>query len=1569
MEVQDITCYGDETGSFSVAAFGGTPTYLYALEDGELDTLNNFSGLSAGTYDLQVEDSLGCSATFEIELTTNDSLYLNVDSLTNLTCFESENGYFEWSGVGGANAYAVSLNGADFVTDTVFSGLTAGTYVFELKDTLGCLAIDSVELTQPEAIVVTGSDFSNLSCFDEADGTISLSANGGTGILTYTLGGESNTTGEFEGLTAGMYEVVITDEFGCTNIDPITFVLTMPEPLEVEALMITDVACAGEANGMVTIAGIGGTGNYIYSLGNMSNGNGLFDNLSAGDYTATIEDENGCTVTQTVLVEEPTSVTLSVEEVISPDCVGGTSGSITLVASGGAGDYLYTLNGATNATGIFDGLAAGIYNGTVEDGNGCTIIEMIDLSDPESVMANLESVTSVSCFGETDGALSVTATGGSGNYTYSLGDNSNTTGTFGNLPSGGYQVTIEDENGCAVVVEAMVETPEAVSGLVETSIAIACAGETATVNVLGAGGTGTLSYTLNGATNTTGTFTGLTGGDYSVEITDTQGCSGNVAFSVEAPTPLEITSSSTMPASCFGAADGVATFEATGGTEAYTYELGDLSNTSGMFSGLPAGDYSLTVVDANGCAITNTVSIDEPDELVANAVVSAPISCSDSVDGSLQIQAEGGNGSYSYQLGDSENSDGLFTNLAAGDYTVQVTDANGCTVTIFQTLEAPPSITASIDDQTAASCADTADGSVQFGAEGGTGTLTYMLNGQSNTTGTFSGLAANQYQVMITDANGCTVAVDFSITAPAALELNYELLTANSCAGDSEATLQLVANGGVGDYTFTFNGQDNQDGFFSNLPAGQFLAQVEDANGCFMAVPVAIVEPDELVADFVLEGGVGCGGDATASIQVVVSGGAGNYSYTLGGQSNDSGLFENLGAGTYPITIVDANGCTIDLSATIEEPEVLAIDVAGTTDVICAGDATGEVVLAATGGTGTYTFELNGMVNNVGTFANLGAGTYMAVVTDANGCTSMVEVQIEEPEALMPDAVVIEMPLCTGDATGIIQLSATGGNGAYSFTLSDQTNMTGTFAALPAGIYTAVVADSEGCVSTEIQVEIEEPEQLMAVVGIPNPVSCAGAADATLEVSAMGGVGDYTYTLGDETNTSGLFEGLAAGTYPIEVTDANGCTIATNFVLTEPTVLSVVVSQNDPISCSGASDGGVVLIAEGGTAPFTYELNGETNDSGMFSDLAPGSYAVQVTDANGCVTTSEVMIFDVPVIEFGVEVLANVACAGGFSGSVQLTAAGGNGGFQYQLGNQTNMTGLFEDLAAGTYPVVAIDENGCAIESEVTITEPAPIETDAEVLAMVDCFGESTGVVQLSAGGGTGNFTFVINDEESTTGLFENLAAGTYMGFVFDANQCPGMVSFTVEQPDPISVSITNTEADNGMGTGAFTVVPSGGVAPYQIALNGGPFDAIDTFNGLPAGEYMVEVRDANGCIFSTTVEVLLVDAVFEGSDLVESFGVYPNPYRETLTLDMQLHEASQVRTQLYHINGQLLLQAEHEVGSGSWQWQWAEAGKLPAGTYLLRVVVGGEQGLFPFSKTIIYDTGSMEGQRAIFLL
>ncbi|MBL4746356.1 MAG: T9SS type B sorting domain-containing protein [Flavobacteriaceae bacterium] len=1113
--------------------------------------------------------------------------------------------------------YQLILNGIPIgipQSSPVFTGLGAGNYEVEISDQWSCVSVIPAgisilfETLQPSVSIVKEID-----CTAIPGGEITTSVTGGSGNYTYTITQPDATvipsvTGIFVGLTqVGVYTITITDiTTNCTAM--ITETLVAPSNVFIDSLNFTDAICTGDANGTITvnlaatIPGINDEPPYTYQITapilGIAQSSNVFTGLVAGTYTVLVTSVKGCTDTKDITIGEP--VALSVVAITDTFVCTPTNitGVVTIIAnaSDGTPGYLFSIDGLNyTASTTFEIVDTGVIQNItlwVKDANGCTATATVAINPLPTVTAiAVTQNTAISCVNPEN--VTVTVTGGSGDFTYELlpiGTNSQSiisqSATF-DLPSvGSYTFkVIDNSTGCFVMSIPYIVAPfDTIAVTALSSTPIQCFGDTngsITFEVLNYGGNYTWDvldeWGLSIANNTgNGTLNpvvipNVPGGNYTVYIvaTDPAFCdaTSNVITIASPSTALTVNLSVSHKETCDPGDDGEIIALGAFGWGSYEYQLSQgavilqaFSNAN-VFKDLDAGMYTVTVKDAAGCEYPETIQIIAPNPMTATATPNT-LSCFGDLDGEITVFANGGQGigTYLYSLinavgnASALQTSPVFNNLAAGTYTVLVTDNLNCEVTTLPvTIVVPDQVIAAARLTNVLSC--TMDAIIEITASGGDGgPYTYSVDGVIfNGVNTFNLNPAiiTTYQFFVRDASGCTSAVSNGITVRPVqpLTITIDGINANiSCFGGNNAVIAAVTSGGMGNYKYELlDGNDvlldgpQNSSIFTDLASGIYKVRVSSLDCSEISTPFAITDPKQLqlIAPASVIN-ISCFGEEDGKITVNAVGGTGNLIYSIDQNKYvTNNVFENLGPGTYTVTVQDQNGCYINERVTIQEPALLVMTFGLINQEKCIDDKDASIEIVITGGTAPYFTKLNidgVFVQGKLIYDNLlGGSTYAIYIEDSAGCTQNLVIKLDPPVDLNFGTTIDYA--CDGNIKIIASVDDEFENDVtYTLVSATQSfsNTTGVFENLTPDTYLAEAEHTNGCIPSQSFVEVVEM--------IPAEVTLEETFVNTITAHVTFGLPPFQYRIdGGEYRSSNEFIVKKTGTYTVEVRDARGC--------------------------------------------------------------------------------------------------------------------------------------------------------------------------------------------------------------------------------------------------------------------------------------------------------------------------------------------------------------------------------------------------------------------------------------------
>ena len=621
------------------------------------------------------------------------------------------------------------------------------------------------------------------------------------------------------------------------------------------------------------------------------------------------------------------------------------------------------------------------------------------------------------------------------------------------------------------------------------------------------------------------------------------------------------------------------------------------------------------------------------------------------------------------------------------------------------------------------SCDGSANGSVVFNPQNGFGNYSYSIDGvtfQNNND--FLGLAANNYTAFIYDELGCGDTLSFNIATPLNFDLTVDLIKNVSCFDGNDGQLRAVTTGGTIPFTYRWNDPLSQvNETASQLVASNYEVTVTDSNGCEQIAGNTVIQPDEILANFVVED-VKCFGDSTGIIMTNISGGIGPFDIMWNDPDNQTGpSATDLKAGTYTITITDGNSCIQNDFAILSEPSTAVVSSVTQTSISCFGSGKNSAELTASGGTGTnYQYRWsNGFGDK--NISNIPAGRYFTEIEDENGCIAYDTIDIEDYDPIQIFALVFP-PTCNGGSDGQIGITRVEGGSDTPGTLDFQWNtsdMTPDINNLEGDRnYSVVVTDIDGC-RADSTFYLSDPDSLN-VIGISETVKCFDGNDGIATVTGLSNGGTIqSYRWGSNANnqTTPTATGLVAGPYQVTISDANGCPGYKTIFVDEPSQIRISEEEIVDNNCFGERKGSILVDVNGGT-PFDnlprYQVDWSNNDSGLsVEQLAAGDYQVVVTDQNGC-EVEETITVDQPEAINADFTVTDVICAGGRNGQIEIEASGGSPPYKYSYRNDffTGSSTLI-GLTAQTYQVLITDRFDCMFLEEIEVEEPLPMEVDA----------------------------------------------------------------------------------------------------------------------------------------------------------------------------------------------------------------------------------------------------------------
>ena len=1602
--VRSITCANNDGEIRIENVSGGWGAYQYYIDtvaptptSGAWTSTSVRSGLVSATYHIAVRDNhgKGCQVTVGTITLTGPETISGTLTVTQENCVAGTGEISVQSVTGGDGVNYTYQLIKDGVKEGIaqgtrtFTGLGAGSYEVVVSDSWGCSAtLTAVTLYEPISGIQVAI-LKEVTCASPTGATLSITHQGGTNSLTYTLtpqGGGTTTPSTipvFTGVPAGNYIVGVKDNNTACAVQTVTVEVTPAVPVAFTHTQ-TNVSCHGGSNGKIDVT-IPGT-------------------QSQTDYVIQIEGAGGfATRTETV--------------------------------------------NTTPKTIPFPTLKAGVYTVTVRSSRLCESVQTITITEPAQLVVSSTTVTThFSCDANNQARQAIVQAiadgGATGTYTYNFvvfdGQNTNTTGyTNSSVVSissnGSYTQTVvvyvRDANGCEA---NNVNSPTVIPPLkritaikAQQTRPIDCQGPEAVDFTIEGGSNQGYIVRVTGGTTTPSIYTVTSGvsvvsvtfdtpGYYEVTVTDSAtGCYRSVNYGIANYDNISISAAQTKPVTCAAGNDGELTLSMRGYAGNYTFRVVNeygvevVSSTAGRndtsdprtqpIGGLSAGKYYVEVTETQYPYCTKTATLatlsGPSSALTASTTITNQIKCGSGQTGSFMVTSAGGWGNYEYRLTvgmptpaahsvyGNYSSTSVFEGLVSETYTVWVKDQNGCETSVTQVMSPPAPIAATVT-KTDVKCFSERGGSITVsGTTGGSGNYTYELwevggaqiyGAQTSTT--FTGLDAREYNVKIVDGWNCDLTIPVTIDEPQEIKVTASIVSPTTCL-QTQATIQVTATGGSGGYQYQLGGTTTYttSNLFT-LPPGTYEFYVQDVNYCKSAasnkVEVVAVQTVSLTVN-IADAFVKCNGEATARITFSATGGVGGYQYSLhqgsvtatamtisATQINATDwAFSGLATGTYFVKVKSGVDCE-DNSSQIDIREADAISVTSTvSNVTCKGEKDGKITVTAEGGTGTIVYAISPRFDRVvesGVFEKLAPGEYVVRIQDANGCHRDEIFKITEPDLIRVRIDKQTDEVCYGANDGTISVTITGGTQSYSTSIDGGANWhqgKTLYTGLASGTYTIKVKDAMSCTTESDPITIKGGVDLQATATVEyscpsNSVNNAVRVRVNTDVAAQ-----TTFALDGVAQASNYFTSVTAGVHTITVRHQGGCvqTLTVNVENYAPLSKTVSVSH---ITCYGEIDGKVQINVTGGTGSYTYSITpqaGTFSGTDNFVNLPKGQYTIQVKDAViGCEVSERITIEEPDVLKLGVVKTVTETCYQQSDGQLEFMIQGGRAPYSYELkdpqgsvidtrtGITTGTTVSRTNMAPGTYSLEFRDGN-CSQTHEITIAAAPSLQATATVgfecstvsttstnpyiqitLARDNSDGLlATNTLSYSIDGGVTKKPFVgyvngnmqvlrtqkiENDGVYTVTLYyrplgmTSLCSSTLVGTV-SVTRYPGLE--ILDKTDPREINKVRVKVVGGN--------PYTGDTPYSITFNGSyengeseymlkPTDPTSrVVNGRIFKLVVVEAIDANNCSSTLTIEKEYMKSVppdfFTPNGDGQNDGWDPDIYRSYPNLTVDIYD------------------------------------------------------------------------------
>ena len=1461
--VIDAAC-GQATGSVQLVINGGLSPYTYNWAGLPTVTGDYASDLPSGIYDITVTDQNNCPV--YITATINNFGAPAIDSITvlNDACDQ---------GIGALTVYAsggtglLTYNFSDPFQDgdNYADNLPWGNYTVTVTDEIGCEVVQSITINNDPGPTVDEVATIQPHC-GQPDGSALVVATGGTGNLFYAW---SNDNGygfnEYNNLTAGTYTVTVTDQRGC--FDVVTFdLIDEPAPIIEDIALDPDYCGQGLGTATVTLSPLGNTNlsELTFQWSHDGNLNGLVaSGLIDGNYTVSVLDNFGCIATQSFTIGDIAGPVITLKSKTNETC-SASNGSLEINVAGGTGTPTYVWDPNIGNTGILNSLPAGTYSVTVTDAKGCTATETYTITDAPGPQLTLSGTTDAHC-GQAIGAVKVLASGGLAPLTFKWSHNPALNAADAlNIQAGNYTVTVTDANGCTDTLTATVNDIAGPSLNLVSTINETCSKANGEISIQATGGVMPYTYKwADDALKNTALRTNLSAGSYTVTVTDAFNCIATETYTITNSPPATALVS-TAPSSC-GQSDGAASVLMTGGTPPFVYNWSNGANTD-VVTGLKAGAYTVTVTDSNGCQTVGNANISDLNAPTLTVLNVTNPTCQQS-NGSAEVTASGGVGTLiiEWSIGGVGN---IMSGQPAGTYSVTVTDDNGCKDATTIDLIDQPSPTLTLTNITKAACGQ-ANGSATLTALGGTGALTYTWTPSVSSGNSSNSLPQGNYNVVVTDENGCTASIDFTIEEDNAPTINVVGTTPAGCAtADGSATVQGL--GGTAPLTYAWSHDLTLNSTTANnIAAGNYTVTVTDAKGCAATVALTVNTLDGPAITSIDIAAAICGNDnGTATVNF--TNGTSPFTFTWSHDATlNNATASGLAAGTYSVTITDSKNCTVSQSFDIMQQPSPVLSLVTKTDPTCTTN-NGAIEVAVSGGTGTVSLSWLPNVSSNSVATNLAPGNYTITATDENNCTATINVTLTDQPG--PTATFTVIDAHCGKTDGSINIVTNGGTNPIVYTWSDAALSGNNPTGIKSGNYTVTISDQNAC-EFILNIPVADIPGPSVVLNTVTNSSC-GQSDGSASVTASGGTGALIYTWSPNVSNTAIANNLASGLYNLTVTDQAGCEATIQITVKDDNAPELSITSTNPEICNKAN-GDITVNAIGGDGNYTFTWSHDASlNSATATGLTTGNYSVTVTDGNGCkdVIATDVLFVDGPNIL--INTFTDDYCVQGI-GTINTLATGGTGGYTYAWSQDATLNNAnAANLLAGNYTVSVTDANNCTATATQLLANIDGPALSIDNITPANC-NQADGMASVIATGGTGSYTYAWSQNNSLNSpSATDLAEGSYTVTVTDSKGCT--VTLTVDVPNlngPKLNTITATPATCGTTEGAATVTIIDGTNPMSYLWNTAPPQTTATATNLLPGNYSVTVTDANGCtvIANVVVDGLSPETVLSCGNITET--------------------------------------------------------------------------------------------------
>lgn len=1415
--------------------------------------------LGPGTYRVELSDrETGMVSSDYAVLTAPETLYIELQSISNVYCHGDRSGHINLIGKGGKPPYVYAWEDGAF--GNVRKNLPAGDYTLTLIDDNGCSVQETFRVTQPEHPLSVIVDSIRPSHYDRTGryvkGRVLFRCEGGTEPYETVQCCSGNH--DVESLEPGKHVLFIRDSYGC----PAQQEFTVPhyEKMQIAIEERQSVLCYGDSSASCLLTIRGGIPPYAVRW-NTGDTSLWLQELGAGIYSVQVTDAVGAEARQEIRIEQPSEFLIDstrVRQLSYSGCHDGfcpelsDNGRIDIYVSGGTPPYSgHWLKDGENFVPSdpfhLKNLSSGSYSVIISDANRCQHHLSFLLRKTESLKTDIEILKTIDCFGNETGMLLGTAQGGIPPYRFRwTGESSELQGNF----LGKDSVCIEN---------------------------------------LGAG-------------------------NYRLSVIDASEVESSVSIRLEQPPLLTITTESIRHPSYPGSKNGIINplppdgnihLQVTGGTPPYSFSwscetLGRILPDTNLLDSLPAGTYRLQISDSRSCRILDSIKLKHRDALFCRIRILDSVSCFGRSDGQLEAYAEGGVPPYRYQWflkeealsGETES---RIASVPAGIYRISISDSLSVNSQYDILLSEPDSLEVRIKS-IPGGCFGDSSGKFLAEVDGGTAPFRYHweINGQARreSGASVSGIENATASVRISDRNSCTATAETFLLAPDSLIIEASCRNPSysgtqwqlPVSEKNDGNIRLEIKGGTPPYRIRWNNGDTAAAIHS-LPEGIYTADITDSRGCRGSKTIELQRTPTLVSSLNALQTISCYGDSSGIIELRLTGGIPpfriNWYKDRKWYGNDSTLMQSgLSAGVYMVEVRDLSGIVSTDSLVLEQPEKFTVRTI-ITNASAWSKKNGSIEIIPDGGNPPYSVRWpdgDTALSRTG----LGRGVYPITITDRNLCRIESELSVSSPDSLYIEFSYIYHCDTTGN-NGAIQVILHGGTKPYHFSWKNEkgdilcrdssSNAEIRIENLEKGTYVLDVADNGGAQLNAAFI-VKEAASLTAEIVIERQVNCPGEKNASLSSLIQGGTAPYAIRWEIYADSIKDFRplaenqkslsGIGSGIYRLQVQDASGSICLDTLCVEEPEKITInadiLPSERNPENTCGR----FFLQVEGGTPPYLYSWN--TGNTSFYQEFdRENSYSVTVTDANGCTKEHSFDSLISENMEIRIIETRPIYCFGANEAGLTVEIQHGKPPFKIKW-SSADTTASLSSLPEGNYSVSVTDRMGHTDSVSYFIAQPDKLENQIEVVHP-SCYGSSDGKIMVTTVGGVYGYAY-----QWSNGVNENelngLPEGTYVLHTTDGNRCLITDTVRITQPQKLESRLTMESPVCPDDLAYLECEAFGGTPPYLYewsleAENENPFLGESVVLGREAvlgsvkpGDYRLSIQDRNLCRFDTLIHI-----------------------------------------------------------------------------------------------------------------